>query len=100
VDIVTGAFSGTNSLENTDFEAAGTAAQVATMSNPAANGDTSSGSLNAAGMAAVNKVGVTQLKVYFSLDDNDNDAIDAMGFFSGNSASAANRPVLEVTYQL
>jgi hypothetical protein len=29
------------------------------------------GSLNAAGLAAVNKTGTTQLRVYFASDDND-----------------------------
>ncbi|MBI4830101.1 MAG: hypothetical protein HY801_00795, partial [Candidatus Lindowbacteria bacterium] len=96
-DIKTGAF-GANAVENGDFQAAATAAQVASMSNAAANGDLSTGALNAAGLAAVNKVGLTQMRVYFSVDDNNDNGDDFVGFYSGDNGTAANRPVLEVMY--
>ncbi|RJP20993.1 MAG: multicopper oxidase family protein [Candidatus Abyssobacteria bacterium SURF_5] len=98
VDIVTGSFGGNPALAPSDFQAAATAAQVAVMSNPAVNGAASEGLLNAAGLAAINKIGLTQLKVYFAVDDNDDGTTDAIGFFSGENAVPANRPVLEVTY--
>ena len=40
----------------------------------------------------------TQLRVYFTLDDNDDTGNDYIGF-SGGEATTANRPVLVVTYQ-
>jgi hypothetical protein len=98
VDIVTGAFSGDPVLQSGDFEAAATATQVATMSNPLSNGATSTGVLNAAGLAAINRTGLTQMKIYFATDDNDDTTTDLMGFYPANNATPANRPVLEVTY--
>ena len=55
--------------------------------------------MNAAGIAAINKTGATQLRVYFAIDDNDNGRNDYIGYYSGGSATAANRPQLVVTYQ-
>lgn len=100
VDIKSGSgFSGSAALQTGDFQVAADAAQVATLSNPAADGDLASGSLNATGRGFVNKTGRTQLRIYFSSDDNDDAGNDYVGFYSGNDATASNRPVLEVTYQ-
>ncbi len=97
VDIKTGNF-GLPALENGDFQAPATATAVATMSAPLADGDVSAGVLDPAGLAAINKVGRTQFRVYFSLDDDDDGADDYIGFYSGDDATAANRPVLEVQF--
>ena len=96
--IVTGAFGGANALVAADFQAAATANNVGTLSNPAVNGATSTASLNAAGLAAINKTGRTQLRAAFTLDDNDDTGNDYIGFYSGDNATTANRPVLVVTY--
>jgi hypothetical protein len=98
LDIVTGAFGGANALAASDFEAAATATGVGSMSNPPSNGSASTGSLNASGLAAINKTGRTQLRIYFTLDDNDDGGSDYMGFYSGDNATASNRPTLSVTY--
>jgi|GEM_PF-3033016 len=92
-------FSNSATLQTGDFQAAADAAQVATMSQANTNGDVSSGVLNATGLGLINKTGKTQFRVYFSLDDNDNGSADYIGWYSGNDANPANRPVLEVTYQ-
>ena len=100
VDVQNGSgFSGSTTLQTGDFQAAATAIQAASLSNAASNGTWSTASLNAAGLAAVNKTGTTQLRVYFNLDDNDDTGNDYLGYYSGNSATAANRPQLVVTYQ-
>jgi hypothetical protein len=100
VDIKSGTgFSNSVSLQTGDFQAAAGAAQVATLSAANANGDTSTGTLNATGLTHINKTGKTQLRVYFSLDDNDDTGADYLGWHSGNDATATNRPVLEITYQ-
>ena len=91
-------FSGSTALQTGDFQAAATAIQAASLSNAANNGDWSEGSLNAAGLAAINKTGTTQLRVYFNLDDNDDTGNDYIGYYSGEGTSA-NRPQLVVTYQ-
>jgi len=98
VDVKTGALNGNTALEAADFQAAVDASGVATMSEPLVNGATSSGSFNLAGRNAINKTGVTQLKVRFTLDDDNDAVIDGMGFYSGENATPANRPKLDVTY--
>jgi len=91
-------FSGSTALATGDFQATATAVQAASLSNAASNGTWSTGSLNAAGLATVNKTGTTQLRVYFNLDDNDDTGNDYLGYYSGE-ATSANRPQLVVTYQ-
>jgi hypothetical protein len=98
VDIHSGAFSGSLSLANSDFQAAATAT-VATLSNAAVNNAWSEGTLSASGLTAVNKTGITQFRAYFTLDDNDDTGNDYLGYYSGNDANAANRPQLVITYQ-
>lgn len=97
-DIVNGGFGGSTALAAGDFQAAATATGVATMTNPTVNGALSEGALNAAGLAAINKTGTTQFRIYFTLDDNDDTGNDYLGFYSGENGTASNRPVLEVTY--
>jgi len=92
-------FSNSPSVQTGDFQAAADATQVATLNAANANGDVSSGALNATGRALINKTGRTQLRVYFSVDDNNNSSADYIGWFSGNDANPANRPTLEITYQ-
>jgi serine protease AprX len=98
-DIVTGGYGGSTAFATTDWQAAATATGVATMSNPSANGSASTGNLNAAGLAAINKTGTTQMRVTFTLDDNDDLGYDYIGFYPGENATAANKPQLIVTYQ-
>ena len=98
-DVRTGAFSGSATLQKGDFQAPATAVQAASLSNAAANGVWSEGSLNAAGLAAISKTGTTQLRVYFNLDDNDDGGNDYIGYYSGGTTTAADRPQLVVTYQ-
>lgn len=98
-DIVTSGFGGSTAFATADWQAAATATSVATLSNPAANGSASTGNLNAAGLAAINKTGTTQLRVTFTLDDNDDLGYDYIGFYAGENATVANRPQLTITYQ-
>lgn len=99
VDIRTGGFGGAAALAAGDFNAAATALQVASLSNPTANGALSTGSLNGPGLAAINKTGTTQFRVHFSADDNDDNGADTVSFYSANNANPANRPQLIVQYQ-
>jgi hypothetical protein len=100
VDVQSGSgFSGSTTLQTGDFQAAATGVQSASLTNAANNGDWSTGSLNAAGLAAINKTGTTQLRVYFNLDDNNDGGTDYIGYYSGDNGTSANRPQLVVTYQ-
>lgn len=98
-DVQTGGFSGAAALQAGDFQATATVPQAASLTNAASNGSWSEGSLNAAGLAALDKTGTTQLRVYFNLDDNDDRGTDYIGYYSGDNTTSANRPQLVVTYQ-
>lgn len=54
--------------------------------------------LSATSLLKINKVGLTQFRLYFSKDDNNNKVIDAMKFVSGNSTSG--QPQLIITYTM
>ncbi len=100
VDVQAGSgLSGSTTLQTGDFQATATAVQSASLGNAASNGTWSEGNLNGAGLAALNKTGTTQLRVYFNLDDNDDTGNDYLGYYSGDNATSANRPQLVVTYQ-
>lgn len=98
-DVQTGSFSGSTTLQTGDFQATATVVQAASLSNAASNGTWSTGNLNASGLAAIDKAGTTQLRVYFNLDDNDDNGNDYLGYYSGNATTSGNRPQLVVTYQ-
>ena len=55
------------------------------------------------GKASINKLstlsGLTQVRLRFNLDDNDNAAANYLSLFSGN-APAASRPQLIIEYHL
>jgi hypothetical protein len=94
-DIRQGFFGSASTLQLTDFNAAASATGVGAFNRVPVSGwytDT----LTAAGLLKINKVGLTQLRLYFTKDDNNNHIADYMKFFSGNSAT--NKPVLVITY--
>ncbi|RPH63161.1 MAG: hypothetical protein EHM81_00670 [Chloroflexi bacterium] len=85
-----------NTLEAGDFQASYSARKVGTFVKKsdgwyAAN-------LNAAGISNIYKYGVTQFRLYFSKDDNNNLKADYQKFFSGNNPT--NKPALVITYTL
>ncbi len=83
-------------LQLTDFNAAASSTRVAIFNKTPVNGWYSAG-LNATGRSRISKTGLTQFRLYFGLDDNDNRATDSMRFFSGN-ALVADRPLLVIRY--
>ncbi len=97
-DIKTGSFNGNQALEINDFQAAATHTHVASMSNPAANGDWSVGTLNATGRGDINKTGITQFKVFMTTATDADTKEDVLGCYSGEAASA-DQPQLVITYQ-
>jgi hypothetical protein len=88
---------GTAPLAATDFQAAAGLSNVAILSSPSPT-NWSSGLLNALGKAFINLTGVTQFRLRFSIDDNDNNAPDYVSFFSGNYSVVSARPVLIIEY--
>jgi S-adenosylmethionine hydrolase len=99
VDVNSGGFSGSNALQASDFQASATAVAAAVMPAAPNQLDVSEGVLDAAGLAAVNVAGTTQIRVYFEIGDNDDGGNDFAGFYSGDTSNFSRRPQLEVTYQ-
>jgi hypothetical protein len=96
IDIRQGAFSQNASLQPTDFQAPASKSGVGVFANMPTPGGRFVARL-AAAQPYINRVGGTQLRLRFQLDD-DNDAVaDFLRFFSGEAAPA-NRPVLVVEY--
>lgn len=100
-DIRQGPFGGSPSLQLADFNIAASAVKVGAFSSTPVGGWYSD-TLNAAGRSKVNRSGLTQFRLYFATDDNNNFAANLMKFISGNGsgASAGLRPILEIKYSL
>jgi predicted outer membrane repeat protein len=98
VDIANGYF-GAYALELTDFNATATYARVANFSaTPVSNWY--SATLPASGRNNINKTGITQFRLYFSTDDNDDGDSDYMKFISGDYVTSTYRPQLVIQYTL
>jgi CSLREA domain-containing protein len=100
-DVQRGYFGSSTGLESADFQFHTTATKTI---GPFAPSLVSGWySLNLTGAKAyVNKLaangGVTQVRLKFKLDDNDNMAANYLSLYSGNAATASNRPLLSVVY--
>jgi hypothetical protein len=95
MDVRRGSFSGNPALQRTDFHAysnAGAAVPCA-----ASNGWYTkvwpSGLVN-----YINKTGLTQLRLRFSRDDNDDLSADYLNFYSGDYGTTSYRPQLIIEY--
>lgn len=96
---VSSAFGGATALAAADFQGAASASGVCTLTSATANLSWSECGFSAAGLAAINKTGRTQVRVQFASDDNNDNGTDYIGYYSGNNGTAGNRPQLVVTYQ-
>jgi Tol biopolymer transport system component len=99
VDIRYGPFGGVNALQLTDFQAAASRNGVGTILNTPTNNWYSS-NLRVAAFPYINLIGITQLRLRFQVDDNDNLAADTIQFYSGNYGDLAFRPRLEIQYYI
>lgn len=87
---------GTAPLVITDFQALAGRSTVARF--VPVGGSIYKAVLNYTGKAYLNKNGSTQFRVYFKLGDDNDKIADYMRFYSGNAATAALRPTLEIVY--
>jgi glucose/arabinose dehydrogenase len=85
-------------LESTDFQAPANHMAMAGLLKTLPNGFYEL-PLNK-GLVDINKTGRTQLRLRFTLGDNNNNAHDFMNIFSGNYSVAADRPTLIIKYYL
>lgn len=96
VDIVTGAFGGSNSLSATDFEAASSLDGVMILPTTPTSGWYST-TLPSGNFNLINLAGVTQLRLRFSTDDNNDGGVDILKLYTGN-ALTSYRPQLIIVY--
>lgn len=96
VDIRYGPFSGSNTLQSSDFEAAPNENAGIIFNTP--SGTWYSSTLEPRAFPYINVIGVTQLRLAFQLDDNDNLVADTVQFYSGDHADLAYRPQLQIQY--
>ena len=87
---------GTLGLQASDFQVAPATPLVAGFGATQASGWYSA-TLNNLGATLINRTGTTQLRLRFTVDDNNDHGADYMTFFSGN-APAVNQPRLLIEY--
>jgi hypothetical protein len=97
LDVRKGPFAGNAALQLADFQATANKSGMVIPNTPAAGWYVRN--LPANTLTLINKVGVTQFRLRFALDDNDDLAADLIRFFSGN-APVANRPKLIIRYYI
>lgn len=101
-DVQAGCLGAACALAAADFQASATAGAAVTLAsaNPGGGAGTLvSGQLSASGRQAINTTGKTQIKLRFANLSNANGLSDYLLLSGGESANAAYRPVLVVTYQ-
>jgi uncharacterized delta-60 repeat protein len=98
VDISNKAFGTNATLLPADFNAAATPGSTQEKLPPTASAWYSV-NLSNTNLAFINKYGITQFRLHFSLDDNDNLSADYLKLFTGE-APAASQPQLIITYSL
>jgi bacillopeptidase F len=97
VDITKGTFN-QKRLQKSDFEEPASAPHAAVLSDPGATGGISTGNLNNDGINAINKGGITQMRLYFSQPTDRDRAADLIIFHSGEAFHKKKRPTLRITY--
>jgi predicted outer membrane repeat protein len=97
VDLRKGAFSNSNPLQPTDFQAPANKLAVGLNANNPQSGGWYSARLKPAAYPFINRTGITQVRLRFQLDDDNDSVADFIRFYSGN-AIGANRPVLVIEY--
>ena len=92
-------YGASGALEAIDFQAINSATPVATLTVPASNTYTSA-FLNPAGLAAMNRAGMTQMKLYYPTTDDGDAVSDQVQIGTGNyGLTSPGRPRLVVTYR-
>ena len=100
VDMRKNAFSNDSALQSSDFEAASSKNTVGLIANNPEAGVWYFTNLNANAYPLINLNGVTQFRVRFQKDDNNDLSADYLKFFSGNTTTIADRPVLIIEYYI
>ena len=98
-DIKKGALGGSNALQAGDFQAAATKNTVLTFTNYPSSSGWYSKALASGNFKYINRTGVTQFRLRFTKDDNNNHIANYLKCATGNAPSA-NQPVLIIKYHV
>ena len=98
VDVKSGGFGTKSALQTADFNTKASLTNVASIKNTSVGGWYSV-TLPSTSYNVINKSGVTQFRLYFAKDDNNNGAADYLRFYSGN-ATATSQPQLVIKYYI
>jgi len=93
VDIRKGAFGGNKALQLTDFQAAASKNAAGKIKNTPYPG-----TFNSSAFPYINLTGVTQFRLRFAMDDNNDHGADYLEFYSGDAGTASDRPLLIIQY--
>ncbi len=97
VDIKKGFFSTSSSLQIGDFQASPSKSATGTITNTPASGWYMV-SFGSSTFTYINKAGLTQFRLRFSTDDNNDHGADYLKFFSGDYSVTGSRPKLIIEY--
>jgi hypothetical protein len=99
VDVMTGPFSGSNTLQNGDWQAAASKSVASKFAWPAyIDTMTINSRLESPDLTRVNKTGRTQYRIRYEIDDDNDNKADYVSYASSNHATVAYRPKLKVKY--
>jgi len=98
-DIIQGPFSGNYLLESIDFEALANRNAGVIFTNTLVSGFYQKYVITAA-FPYINRSGVTQFRLRFQTDDDDDNLADYLKLYSGNATTVADRPMLVVDYYI
>ncbi len=95
--ICKGYYGGSADLQLADFKAINSASKVGKFGTTLVSGWYKA-TLNSSGRSNINKTGLTQFRLFFNTDDNNNNVADYRKFVSGDASSY--KPQLVITYAL
>jgi hypothetical protein len=99
IDIRKPFFGAASTLALSDFQAGATKLNAGQFSStPVSGGSAYQAVLPSTSFQYINKTGLTQFRLRFTLDDNNDFGPDNMRFFSGDYSVVSERPELEVQY--
>ena len=98
-DMRKGFFGAADTLAPGDFQAVATKLNAGQFSSTAVSGGSAyQAMLPVTSFQYISKTGITQFRLRFALDDNNDLSADYMKFFSGDYSVVSDRPELEVQY--
>lgn len=100
VDLRKGIFGPSKLVESMDFQSPASFTVAGIVNKTALSGNVYQALLKNLSFAHINRAGLTQVRLRFTLDDNNDLGNDILKLFSGNHATQAYRPQLIIEYYI